>query len=104
MIELLALPGWKTPPTTLDAWRDKLSKEGTPVRIERDADGDTWIEVPAMRLRGFVDFEGEHVGAINFELHDPNAEAGTRLIESAAGALAWEVFPDDDDVEDSSEI
>ena|SRR5947209_5559021 len=99
MIELLALPGWDAPPRTLDDWAAQLAAQGAPARIVREAAGATWLEVAALRLRGFAVIEGPHVSAINFELAAPDPGPATQAIETAARALGWEVHPDEPDDE-----
>jgi hypothetical protein len=97
MLEYLALPGWKTPPRTVDDWVVSLSEAGGPVIVSRESSTATWIEVAPLRLRGYVVLENGHAAAINFELHDPEPGPATRAIEDAATALGWEVHPDDEE-------
>jgi hypothetical protein len=97
MIELLALPGWKTPPLALDAWVAQLAAQGHPPTLTRGEAGDCWLEVGALRLRGYALMEEEHLAAINFELSAPDPEAARHLVEAAALALGWEVHPDEPD-------
>jgi hypothetical protein len=102
MSEMLAIPSWDASPATLDDWRSALAAEGVEPRVQRD-DDETWIEVPALRLRGYVELEGPHVEAINFELPDPQDEPTCRVVVAAARRLNWEVHPDepeDDDVDE----
>ena len=92
MTEWLALP----PPGGSDvgvyAW---IAALGDSARLVR---GDcTWIEVPALKIRGFVVLEGDVVEAINFELTAANA---LPALESAASALGWELHPDDGEDDD----
>lgn len=98
MVEFLALPAWNTPTTRLDAWVERFASLGHPARLARDGSGGTWIEVPTMRLRGFVVMETANVEAINFELSDP--ESATATLEIAADGLGWEIHPDDGSDED----
>jgi hypothetical protein len=100
MIELLSLPGHKAPPTSLDDWVAQLSALGGPVTVTRDAPGASWLELANLRLRGYAVREGGHVGAINFELTDPDPTPASRVVESAARVLGWEVHPDDPDDDD----
>lgn len=99
MIELLAVPAWNTPPTTLDAWADALKAQGVGVQVERDPPG-AWLEVGSLRLRGYALSEGIKLEAINFELSDPDPAPATRLLETVAAALGWEVHADEDDGDD----
>ena len=105
MLEYLALPGWKTPPRTVDDWVASLSETGGPVIVTRESSSTAWIEVAPLRLRGYVVIENGNAAAINFELHDPDPGPATKAIEDAATALCWEVHPDDDEDgdEDSEE-
>jgi hypothetical protein len=100
MIELLALPGWQAPPTTLDDWIGQLTALAGPVAVARESREETWLEIGALRLRGYVVFEGRRVEAINFELADPDPAPAIRAIEAAAQALGWEVHPDEPEEDD----
>jgi hypothetical protein len=103
-IELLALPGWRTPPTPLDAWVERLTASAGPVVVTREATDASWLEVGRLRLRGYAVLAGRHVEAINFELSDPDRTAATQAIMAAAEALGWEVHDDDgEDDEDDDE-
>jgi hypothetical protein len=105
MIELLALPGWNTPPLAFDAWVAQLAAQGHPPTLTRDEPGACWLEVGALRLRGYAVTEGEHLAAINFELSSPDPEPALRVIEAAGVALGWEVHPDEpDEEEDDDEV
>src|SRR6516164_2744063 len=97
MIELLALPGWQTPPTTLNDWIARLTDLSGPVTVTRESSEATWLEVGTLRFRGYAVMAGRRVEAINFELTDPDSAPATRIIEAAAEALGWEVQPDGDD-------
>ena len=103
MLEYLALPAWKTPPTTVDAWVDALSKTAGPVIVSRESSTVTWLEVAPLRLRGYVVIENEHASAINFELHDLDPDPATLAIQKAAEALGWEIHLDDDEPDDEEE-
>jgi hypothetical protein len=109
MTELLALPGWNTPPTPLEAWSEALRSAGHPVATTRESTGVAWLEVGALRLRGYAVLQGDHVEAINFELAGtagatgPETDPARTAVERAAAALGWEVHEDDgeeDDVDD----
>jgi hypothetical protein len=100
VIELLALPGWKTPPTPLDAWVERLTAVAGPVVVTREATDASWLEVGRLRLRGYAVIAGHNVEAINFELNDADPAAATHAITAAADALGWEVHEDDDDDDD----
>ncbi|MDR3634629.1 MAG: hypothetical protein P4L84_12560 [Isosphaeraceae bacterium] len=99
MIELLAVPAWNTPPSTLDAWTEALRAQGVAVNVERDPPG-AWLEVASLRLRGYALSEGLKVEAINFELSDTDSGPATRLLEAVAASLGWEIHPDEDDETD----
>src|SRR4051794_22608142 len=94
--EYLALPGWKTPPTPVDAWVARLSEAGGPVAVSRESSTVCWLEVAPLRLRCYVVIENGHAAAINFELHDPDPAPATQAIEQAAAALGWELDADDE--------
>lgn len=100
MIELLALPGWQAPPTTLDDWIARLTALAGPVAVTRESRAASWLEIDALRLRGYVVLEGRRAEAINFELADPDPAPATRAIEAAARALGWEVHPDEPEEDD----
>lgn len=100
VLELLAVPAWNTPRTTLDAWVEALRAQGVTVEVERDPPG-AWLEVRSLRLRGYALSEGIALEAINFELADPDPAPATRLVQTAAEALGWEVHADDDEQDDA---
>lgn len=104
MIELLALPDWNTPPRSTADWVDKFAAAGHTAVVARDEDKDLWIEVAPLRLRGLMEMEGDVVASVHFELQHPDPEPAASLIEQVTRALGWEVYPDEDDIEDSSEI
>jgi hypothetical protein len=104
VIELLAIPGWQTPPTTLEEWVRRLADlAGLPVELERESPQATWIMLPALRLRGFAMLAGPHVEAINFEVAEPDPTRATSLIAAAATALAWEIHAEDEGEDDADE-
>jgi hypothetical protein len=105
VIELLALPGWQTSPTSLDAWVERLTALAGPVVVTREATDASWLEIGRLRLRGYAVLAGRNVEAINFELSDPDPAAATQAITAAAEALGWEVHDDDeaDDDDDDDE-
>jgi hypothetical protein len=100
MIELLALPGWQAPPTSLDQWVAQLSESAGPVTVTRESTGVSWLEVAPLRLRGYAVIAGQRVEAINFELTNPEFEPAMRAVEAAARALRWDVHPDEADDDD----
>ena len=102
-IELLALPGWQTPPTPLDLWVAELTVHGGPVEVTSESTTASWLEVGRLRLRGYAMLAGRRVEAINFELNDPDPAPATRVIEAAALALGWEVHEDDDEDDDKQD-
>jgi len=93
MIELLSLPGHKAPPTSLDAWVVQLSTLGGPVTVTRDSPGASWLEVGPLRLRGYAMLEGGLVGAINFELTDPDPSPAERLGHSLHPWTSFGIVP-----------
>src|SRR5262245_47314098 len=95
-MELLALPGWRTPPTPLTDWVGRLEEQGHVVATDRESTGVCWVEVPSLRLRGYAVLQGQTVEAINFELAAPDPTPARQALERAAGALGWELHEDDD--------
>jgi hypothetical protein len=101
MIELLAVPSWQTPPTTLEAWVARFEQQGEhAVVIERESPEGAWVHLEAIGARGFAVLAGQHVEAINFEIDDRETEAASRFLEEAAAAIGWEIHTDEDDGED----
>lgn len=106
MIELLAVPAWKTPPRSLDDWVAQLRESAGPVAVKPDPPGASWIVVGSLGLRGYALIEGGGVEAIQFELDGPDPSAASQALEAAASALGWELHaddPDDEDLEDAAE-
>ena len=97
MIEFLALPGWRTPPRTVDDWVAALSKGSGPVILTRESSTVSWMEMASLRVRAYVVIENGHASAINFECHGLDPAEPTRIITEVATALGWEIHPDDDD-------
>ena len=104
MIELLAIPGWQTGQTTLDAWVTRLEeRSGGPVTVERDAPDGAWVVLGRLRLRGYAILAGPNVEAINFEVADPDPAQTAQFLEETAASLAWEIYPDDGDDDNSDD-
>jgi hypothetical protein len=103
MIELLALPRWKTPPTSLEDWAAQLAARGASATVTRESSGVSWLEVAPLRLRGYALLAGTAVEAINFELAAPDPDPASRLVHEAAEALDWEVHRDDDDEDEDDD-
>jgi hypothetical protein len=97
MLELLAIPAWDTGPTLLTSWVEAFEGQGLAVLVVRESNQATWVEVDALRFRGYAVMDGIKVEAINFELTAPDPSAARQAIETAAAALAWEVNEEDDD-------
>lgn len=97
MIELLAIPDWKTRPTTLAEWVAELEKGGSKVEVIRESTGVSWVELGSLRLRGYAVMEGGDVEAINFELAASDIGPALALLEAAASALGWELHEDQSD-------
>ncbi len=98
MIELLAIPGWQTPPTSLAEWAAHLEeRSGCKPAIEQESPDGAWIEIAPLRVRGFAVLSGPAIEAINFEITDPDPTEATQFLESAAAAIGWEIHPDDED-------
>ena len=103
MLELLALPAWDAPPRSLDDWTAAFSAQGHEPTVEREGADASWIVVAGLRLRGLAMMEGDHVGAINFELTDPDPVDALRLLEAVVPPLNWEIHPDDGELDDVEE-
>ena len=97
MIEYLSIPAWNARPVFLEMWVDRLTKLGGPVVVTREGSSGAWLEVASLRLRGYVLMHNDKASAVNFELHDPDPDAATRVIEAAAKDLNWEIHADDED-------
>jgi hypothetical protein len=101
MLEILAIAARDTAPTTLDAWVDALRvASGLDVVISREPPDGAWLEMGALRTRGYAVLQGTHVDAINFELSAPNPEPVVDVLAAAATALRWELHEDEDDEDD----
>ena len=101
MTEILALPGWKIEDTPLSAWVDQFEGQGWKAVVTRESPGVSWIEVAALRLRGYAVIEdGRRVEAINFELGGPDPGPAREALTRAAAALSWELHDDDDSDDD----
>jgi len=100
MIELMVLPAWQAPPRVLDDWISQLGASSHRVEVSRESKNAVWLELPALRLRGYAVLEGQRVEAINFELNANDPAPALALIEAAAQALNWEVHEDEVDPED----
>ena len=98
MIERLAIPASGTAPSSLETWKDALKGLGHETRVAKEA-GDSWLDIPSIRVRGFLVFEGEFVEAINFEIQDSNAQSALETLATTASAIGWELHdePDDDE-------
>ncbi len=100
MLELLAIPAWNTPPKTVEDWTEALQSQGAVVTLERESPAAVWLEVGALRFRGYALCEGRKLEAINFELADPDPAPALKLLEAAAATLGWELHADDDEDSD----
>jgi hypothetical protein len=103
MLEYLAIPAWNARPVPLDAWAERLTELGGPVVVTREGSSGAWLEVASLRLRGYALIHNGKTSAINFELHDPDPDASTQVIEAAAKSLNWEIYADDPDEDDDDE-
>ena len=97
MIELLAIPAWGAPPRDAADWLAGFEAIGQPARIEAAPPEGEWIEVPDLRLRGFLLPEDGRLAAIHFELHAPDPDPARLAVEAVALALDWELHDDDED-------
>jgi hypothetical protein len=102
-VELLALPGWQTAATSLDAWVAQLTAHAGPIVVTRESATVSWLEAARHRLRGYVMLAGQSVEAINFELSGSDPAPGTHALTAAADALGWELHPDDGEDEDDDD-
>ena len=103
MLGFLALPGWKTPATRIDAWVAQLTERCGPVIVTRESSTVTWLEASTARIRGYVVIENGHAAAINFELHGLDPTSATLALEASAEALGWELHPDDGESDDDDD-
>jgi hypothetical protein len=94
MLELLAIPAWNTPATTLDQWVAEFELRNVKAVVARESPGIFWLEAPSLRLRGYALSEGIRLEAINFELSDPIPSAASELLEATCAALGWELHED----------
>ena len=94
MTELLLIPAYDRPARTP---QDCLAALGDGAKLVVE-DGQPWLEVAAVRLRGYLVVEDGLVTALNFEVG--GAGRGLPLVEAAAEALGYEVHPDDDEADD----
>ena len=97
MIELLAVPAWDQPSTPLKRWVEELERQGLLVTVVRESGEASWVEVSALRMRGYAVMDGLSAEAINFELTAPDPAPARRAVEIAAAALSWEIDDEPDD-------
>ena len=97
MTELLAVPAWDQPSIPLTRWVDEFERQGLVVSVTRESADVSWIEVNALRMRGYAVMDGLSVEAINFELHAPDPAPARHAVETAAAALAWDIDDEADD-------
>jgi hypothetical protein len=102
-IELLALPGWRTPATALAAWVERLTALAGPVQVTREAADASWVKVQRLGIVGYAVTAGRNVEAINFEMRDADPAPAAQVITAAAEALGWEVHDDDDEDDEHDE-
>lgn len=103
MIEVLALPEWDAPPTSLEAWAGQLEGQGFEVVVTRESASVSWLELNELRMRGYVLLEGQKVEAINFELAAPDPSRGLEALAVAAATLRWELHDDEGDDDEDHE-
>ena len=96
MIEILVVPAWDTPKTPLTSWAEQFAGQGLAATVTRESTGVSWIEINALRLRGYAVMNGLQAEAINFELAATDPAPARAAIERAASALAWELHEDDE--------
>ncbi len=100
--EWLAIPAYGTGRCTPVAWVEAFTAQGHRAMLTGD-DEELWIEIPELKLRGYVELVGQHVEVINFELLEPVANEAGALLESVATGLGWELYPDDLEQDDLDE-
>jgi hypothetical protein len=100
MFELLAVPAWNVADTPLDAWVDQFRSQGLEVVVNRESPDVCWIEINALRLRGYAIIEGDFVAAINFELARLDDSPARSAVEQAAHALTWDLDDEQEDTPD----
>lgn len=87
-------------PIPLSAWSDQFAALGFPAVVEFESRTVAWIEVAALRTRGYAVLEGDHVEAVNFELSAADPVPARQAIEAAAAALGWELDDENLDEDD----
>jgi hypothetical protein len=100
MIEVLAIPAWRSPPVSLDEWVNAFTSQGLVVALEPDPPDGVWMEIAALRLRGLVLREDDFASVVHFELSASEPDPARAAIELAAAAVGWETHDDDDDETD----
>lgn len=95
MIELLAIPAHGAPPSSLEDWVAWLSGQGQSPRVVREDEDLAWLELPDLRVKGLVSFEGDRLEAIDFELQGPEAAPALEVLNSLVANFAWELHEDD---------
>ncbi len=103
MIELLAIPEWKQKPRPIADWISTFEAIGLSPTLNREDQEATWIELGALRTRGYAVIEGGLVTAMHFEIHAPDPSEARSSLEQAAASLGWELHDDDDDAEDDDD-
>ena len=96
MIELLAIPEWEAPPRTVADWLAGLEAIGQTAHLETSGSEGDWIEIPALRVSGFLLIENGDLAAIHYELHDPDPLPARDALDAVAAALRWEIHDDKD--------
>ena len=100
MIEWLAIPSHQAPTRSLKDWAKSFEDLGVHAEIVPEPPGASWLEVPALGLRGFATHEGAGLEAILFEMGPQDPEVALAALSSAAASLGWEVHEDEDDGSD----
>ena len=100
MFEIIATPGWNTAATPLAQWVEALERQGLAVLVTRESTAVSWIEMPGLRLRGYVVTEGVNAEAINFELAAGGDSPARAAVAQAAEALGWQLDDEQDDEDD----
>ncbi|WZO97947.1 hypothetical protein EP7_004999 [Isosphaeraceae bacterium EP7] len=100
MIEWLAIPAVQAPKRTLKDWAKAFEDLGQFAAIVPEPPGASWLEIPALGLRGFATHEESGLEAILFEMNAQDPEVALAALATAAKSLDWEIHEDDDDGSD----
>ena len=100
MIEWLAIPAHEAPTRSIKDWAKAFEELGYQPFIVPEPPGASWLEIPALGLRGFATHENTGLEAILFEMDDRDPELALGVLGTAAKTLNWEIHEDTDDDSD----